>query len=408
MKTYCVGGCVRDRLLGLPVRDKDWVVVDATPADMQAAGFRLVGKDFPVFLHPQSGEQYALARTSRSRVADEAESGACASAPVTLEEDLQRRDLTINAIAETADGELIDPWGGVRDLEQRVLRHVSPAFAEDPLRVLRVARFSARLAAWDFTVAPETADLMRSMADAGQLDALVPERVWQETVQALAEDAPARYFEVLRQCGALARVFPEIDRLYGVPQTASYHPEIDTGIHTMMVLQQAVRLSPDSRVRFAALVHDLGKALTPREQLPRHIAHEIRSARLVQQLCERLKVPNDFRQLAVHVAQYHTHCHRAMELRPETLHDTLAALDAFRRPGRFEQFLLACEADARGRAGFEQQPYPQADYLRQVLAATTDVATADLRESKQPGEEIAAQLRSRRIAVIKKIRQQRG
>ena len=400
LKVYRVGGAIRDHLLGLPVEDQDWVVVGATPEEMRARGFREVGRDFPVFLHPETGEEYALARTER-KVAPGYHGFTVHAAPeVTLEEDLRRRDLTINAMAETPDGRLIDPYGGYRDLQGRTLRHVSPAFAEDPLRILRVARFAARLAPLGFHVAGETLALMRRMVEAGEVDALVPERVWKETERALGEARPTDFVRTLRDCGALARLFPEIDRLFGVPQSPRHHPEVDTGIHTLMVLDQACRLTTDTRVRFAALVHDLGKGLTPREEWPRHPGHEARGVELIEALCRRLRIPRAYRELACPVARYHTRCHRAAELRPATLLETLQALDALRRPRRLEPFLLACEADARGRRGFEDHPYPQARILRRALAAALTVSPQALVAQGLQGAALGEALRQQRLQAI--------
>lgn len=406
MDIYLVGGAVRDTLLGLAVKERDWVVVGATPAELLARGFKPVGKDFPVFLHPETHEEYALARTERKTAPGYTGFVVHAAPRVTLEQDLERRDLTINAMAETPDGRLIDPFGGRRDLQARLLRHVSPAFVEDPVRILRVARFAARLARWNFTVADETLELMKRMVENGEADALVPERIWQELVRALGEDHPARFFEVLRACGALARLFPEIERLYGVPQPPRYHPEVDTGTHTLMVLEQAARLSPDPCVRFAALTHDLGKGETPPEEWPHHHGHERRSVRLVRTLCKRLRAPNDYRDLAVLAARYHGHCHRAAELRPATLLDTLEALDAFRRPQRFEHFLLACEADARGRTGHQQAPYPQAAWMRAARDAAAAVDAGALVENGLRGVAIARELRRRRLDAVRRAKRQ--
>jgi tRNA nucleotidyltransferase (CCA-adding enzyme) len=399
MQTYQVGGAVRDKLLGLPVKDRDWVVVGATPAEMEARGFKLVGTDFPVFLHPETHEEYALARTERKTAPGYKGFTVQAAPNVTLDEDLQRRDLTINAIAEAEDGTLIDPFHGVTDLRNKILRHVSPAFAEDPVRILRIARFAARFI--EFQIAAETLNMMRSMVENGETCALVPERVWAELERALGEQRPARFFEVLRSCGALAQLFPEIDCLYGVPQPAQHHPEIDTGVHVMLVLDQATQLSPDPRVRFAALLHDLGKGITPAAEWPGHHGHEQRSVELVKALCRRLRVPNDYRDLAVLVAKYHGHCHRAAELRPVTFLDTLEALDAARRPERFEQFLLACAADARGRTGYEQKPYPQAELFRTALCAYNSIDAAPLVAAGLQGVAIAQTLRTQRIEAIK-------
>lgn len=401
MKIYQVGGAVRDKLLGLPVKDHDWVVVGATQQAMLDLGYRPVGKDFPVFLHPKSHEEYALARTERKTAPGYTGFAFHAAPEVTLEEDLCRRDLTINAIAMDSDGTLTDPFNGQQDLRDKVLRHVSSAFEEDPVRILRLARFYARFAPLGFTIAAETMVLMQRMVASGEVDALVSERVWQETQRALGEQRPSAFFEALRECGALARLFPEIDRLFGVPQTAIHHPEIDTGIHVMMVLEQAALISPEPRVRFAALLHDLGKGTTPQSEWPRHIGHEARSLPLVRQLCERLKTPNDYRDLALLAAKFHTHCHRANELRATTLVDTLQALDAYRRPDRFEEFLLTCLADYRGRGGFEERDYPQAERFRRARIAALSVNAAALAESGFKGQKLAEQLRRGRISAVK-------
>ncbi len=400
MKVYLVGGAVRDRLLNLPVDERDWVVVGATPGEMLAQGFRQVGRDFPVFLHPETHEEYALARTERKVGPGYHGFQVHADPRVTLEEDLRRRDLTINAMAEAEDGEIIDPYGGRRDLERRILRHVSPAFGEDPVRILRVARFAARLKPLGFTLAPETRDLMGGMVQRGEVDALTPERVWMELERALGEADPPEFFKVLRDCHALEALFPELDRLYGVPQRPRYHPEIDTGLHTMMVLEQATLLTEDTCIRFAALAHDVGKGTTPRAQWPGHRGHEQRSAALIEALCQRLRIPNRYRDLAVAVARYHTHCHRAAELRPATLLQTLESLDAFRRPRRLEDFLIACEADARGRLGLETRPYPQADIFRRAFQAALSVIPRALAEQGLQGQALAEELRRRRIQAI--------
>ena len=405
MHIYLVGGAVRDRLLGLEVKDRDYVVVGATPEEMVANGFRPVGADFPVFLHPETKEEYALARTERKTGRGYKGFTVYTAPDVTLEDDLQRRDLTINAMAEAADGTLIDLFGGAEDLRNGVLRHVSAAFAEDPVRILRVARFAARFARWGFKVAHDTNTLMRRMVEDGEVDALVAERVWAELERALGEDRPSVFFEVLRGCGALARLFPEIDRLFGVPQPEKHHPEIDTGVHVMMVLDQAARLSPDARVRFAALVHDLGKGVTPPDQWPRHIGHEVTGVTLVDELCRRFRIPNDYRDLARLVARYHAHCHRAAELRPSTLLETLEALDAFRRPERVEMFVLACEADARGRSGCEDTAYPQADIFRRAFDAARRVDTAAVAGAGGKGPEIGEQIRGARIRAIQDNRE---
>ncbi len=402
MKIYRVGGCVRDRLLGLPIKDRDWVVVGATPEEMRAQGFTAVGKDFPVFLHPQTKEEYALARTERKTGPGYTGFSFYAAPDITLEDDLLRRDITINALAEDDDGTIIDPFNGRADLDRKLLRHVSPAFVEDPVRILRVARFAARFAALGFKVADETRQLMQTMVQNGEVDALVPERVWQETQRALTEQQPWVFFEELRACNALAKLFPEIDQLFGVPQPAEYHPEIDTGVHTLMVLQQATRLSSDPRVRFAALVHDLGKGTTPRADWPKHIAHEARGVPLVKALCKRLRVPNDFRDLALLVTEHHLLFHRAKELRPSTTLELLQRLDAFRRPERFEQFLLACEADSRGRTGYEDRTLTQPAILHRALAAAQSVDIQTLLAQGIEGKGLAErlfQLRSEAIAL---------
>lgn len=406
MTVYLVGGAVRDQLLGLPLKDRDWVVTGATPATMLQQGFKPVGSDFPVFLHPQTSEEYALARTERKTAKGYHGFQFHAATDVTLEQDLARRDLTINAMAQDASGTLIDPYGGQADLQQRLLRHVSAAFAEDPVRILRVARFAARFAGLGFEVAAETQQLMRDMVAAGEVDALVPERVWQETVRALSEPVPERFFEVLRDCGALAVLFPEVERLFGVPQPAQYHPEIDCGIHTLLVLQQAVQLSNDPEVRFAALTHDLGKGLTPADILPSHHGHERLSREVTTQLCERLKIPNRFRELAEHVAEQHGRIHKALELQPKTVLNVLEVTDAFRKPERFAQVLLACEADAKGRTGFETRPYPQAAYFREALRACQQVDVQTVIQAGFQGVQIKDELHRRRIAVIKQIRKE--
>src|SRR3977135_1754186 len=369
MRVYLVGGAVRDRLLGVPVRERDWVVVGAQPQELERAGYWAVGRAFPVFLHPQTHEEYALARRER-KVAPGYRGFTTQSSPeVTLEEDLKRRDLTINAMAESEDGQIGDPYGGQADLAARVLRHVSEAFVEDPVRILRVARFAARYADLGFRVADETVQLMQRMTQAGEVSALVAERVWQETERALGESRPEVFFEILRACGALAVIFPEIEALYGVPQPARWHPEIDTGVHVMLALRQAARLGASGAVRFAALTHDLGKARTPRERWPSHHGHEGAGVPLIEALSARLKVPNGRRGLAVLAARHHTLVHRAVELKPATVLTLLEDCDAFRRPQRFAELLLACEADARGRSGRETKPHPQAAYLEAALAA---------------------------------------
>ena len=373
MQVYLVGGAVRDAQLGIPHRERDWCVVGTTPAELEALGYQRVGKDFPVFLHPETKEEYALARTERKTAPGYHGFDFDCSPDVTIEEDLQRRDLTINAIAQSENGELIDPWGGLRDIEGRVLRHVSNAFTEDPVRILRVARFAARYKGLGFTIAAETMQLMRRMVDDGEVDALVPDRVWKETELALGGSNIRVFFEVLRQCGALRALFPEVDVLFGIPQPERWHPEIDTGLHVMMVLDQAEAMSNDLEVRFAALTHDLGKGSTPRGLLPSHPGHELRGSRLIRDVAARLPVPRACRDLALLVAEFHTHVHRALELRPKTILKVLEKTDAFRRPDRFELFLVTCEADARGRAGLENRHYEQAGYFRGAFAAASAV-----------------------------------
>ena len=405
MKVYLVGGAVRDALLGYPSSENDWVVVGATPADLLAQGFQQVGKDFPVFLHPDTRDEYALARTERKRGHGYTGFAVHCDPAVTLEQDLLRRDLTINAMARSPDGDIIDPYGGQRDLAAKVLRHVSDAFVEDPLRVLRTARFAARYAHLGFSVAPETLALMAEIVDQDELAHLPAERIWVEMERALGERDPQVFVQVLRDCGALARLLPELEALFGVPQTEKYHPEIDTGVHTLMALQQAALLTPATDVRFALLLHDLGKGTTPRAEWPRHIAHERRGLKLVEQVCQRLKAPGQHRELALKVCEYHTHCHRALELRGKTLLKLLNATDALRRPERFEAFLLACEADARGRKGLEQRDYPQADYLRCAQAMAQEVSAAAFSEQglqgKALGEAIAAE-RVRRLEALRR------
>ncbi|MDO8329525.1 MAG: multifunctional CCA addition/repair protein [Fluviicoccus sp.] len=407
MEVYLVGGAVRDALLGRPFTERDWVVVGATPENLLAQGYKPVGKDFPVFLHPDTAEEYALARTER-KSGHGYHGFICDATPsITLEEDLLRRDLTINAMAQTADGRIVDPYDGLADLNNRVLRHVSAAFGEDPLRVLRVARFAARYALLGFTIAPETLALMQTMVAAGEIDHLTPERVWQETHKALAEDSPAVYIEVLRACGALSRLFPEIDALFGVPQRAEFHPEIDTGKHVLMCLEQAVRLGANVRVRFAVLLHDLGKGVTPADMLPRHIEHEHRGVPLVQALCARYKAPRDYQQLAEIVCRYHLDGHRATELQGKTLWLKLRDMDALRRPERFAEFLLACEADARGRLGFENRNYPQRTYFSQALDIAMAVTPQHLphRESLD-GKALGDALAQARIHALNRFRKE--
>ena len=403
MQIYMVGGAVRDRLLGRPVNDHDWVVVGATPEQMEAQGFLPVGRDFPVFLHPETREEYALARTERKSGRGYRGFVVQTSPEVTLEEDLSRRDLTINAIASTPDGAtLVDPYGGARDLQAKVLRHVTEAFHDDPVRILRLARFAARFT--DFTVAPETLDLMRSMVEHGEADHLVPERVWQEISRGLMEAQPSRMFTVLRDCGALAVVLPELDRLWGVPQRADYHPEVDTGVHAMMVLDMAAQLQAPLPVRFACLGHDLGKGTTPADVLPRHIGHEQRSVKLLKGVCERLRVPTDCREIAETVAREHGHVHASGNLSPAALVRLLERCDAIRKPERFADILLACECDARGRLGLEAQPYPQRPFLLRTLHAVQAVVTRDIAahaaEKGLSGPKIGTLIHEARIAAV--------
>ena len=400
MQVYLVGGAVRDALLGLAVKERDWVVVGGTREELLRLNYREVGRDFPVFLHPDTHEEHALARLER-KVAPGYRGFAVEFGPeVTLEEDLARRDLTINAIAQSADGTLIDPFGGRRDLEARVLRHVSPAFVEDPVRILRVARFAARFAPLGFRVAAETLALMRAMVERREVDALVAERVWQETEKALREPKAAEFFRVLRECGALQPVYPEIDALFGVPQPAQWHPEIDTGVHTLMVLDQAAALSPEPTVRFAALVHDLGKGTTPRQEWPSHRGHEERSVALIEALSLRLRLPGEYRDLSVIVARYHGIVHRAFELKPKTILEFLERSDAFRRPERFAQALLACEADSRGRAGLEAAPYPQRQYLAEARDAAAAIRPSPEEIAALTGAKIAERVQQRRLHAI--------
>ncbi|WP_460161375.1 multifunctional CCA addition/repair protein [Pseudomonas sp. S2_B10] len=401
MQVYKVGGAVRDRLLGLPVADIDRVVVGATTEEMLAKGYRPVGADFPVFLHPKTGEEYALARTERKSGRGYGGFTFYASPEVTLEEDLIRRDLTINAMAEDDQLNLTDPYHGQRDLEARILRHVSPAFAEDPLRVLRVARFAARYAGLGFTVADETMDLMRQLSESGELQALTAERSWKEISRALLEDHPQVFIQVLRDCGALKELIPEIDALFGVPQPETHHPEIDTGLHTLSVLEQSALHRQPLTVRWACLLHDLGKGLTPEDEWPRHIAHEHTGLKLIKAVNERFKVPKDCQELALLVGQYHTHGHRALELKASTLLELLQSFDIYRRPQRFEEFIAACEMDARGRKGLEQRSYPQADYLRGAAKAARAVAVQPLLEQGFKGPELGEALKRERLKALK-------
>jgi tRNA nucleotidyltransferase (CCA-adding enzyme) len=405
MQVYLVGGAVRDALLGLAVKERDWVVVGGSREELLRLKYREVGRDFPVFLHPDTHEEYALARLERKIAAGYRGFSVEFGPEVTLEEDLARRDLTINAIAQSSDGTLLDPHGGKRDLDARVLRHVSPAFVEDPVRVLRVARFAARFAPLGFKVAAETLELMRAMVERREVDALVAERVWQETEKALREPKASEFFKVLRACGALQPIYPEIDALFGVPQPAQWHPEIDTGVHTLMVLDQAASLSTQPAVRFAALVHDLGKGTTPHEQWPGHRGHEERSVALIEALADRLRLPAEYRDLSVIVARYHGIVHRAFELRPKTILEFMERADAFRRPERFAQALLACEADSRGRTGLEQVPYPQREYLHAARDAAAAIKPSPEDIAGRSGAEIAERLHERRVRAIAELRE---
>ncbi|CBL46345.1 tRNA nucleotidyltransferase [gamma proteobacterium HdN1] len=422
MQIFLVGGAVRDQLINKTTHDRDWVVVGASPAEMLALGYQQVGRDFPVFLHPKSKEEHALARTERKTAAGYGGFDCYTGSDVTLEEDLLRRDLTINAMAQTEDGTIIDPYGGRRDLEARILRHVSPAFSEDPLRVLRVARFQARYANDGFRIADETLALMQTIVTNGEIEHLTAERVWSETARALLEPSPQRYFETLRECGALAILLPELNILWGIPQPEKYHPEIDTGVHTMMALQQGTRLCerladslPEDQsitqtqaataLMYAILTHDLGKGLTPRHEWPTHHGHERLSAHLANKVSDRLGVPALCRQLAAKTAEYHTHCHRAFELRPATVMRTLEALDYLRRPAFLNGFLLACEADARGRTGYESEPYPQADYFYAAAANCRQIKASDIQDTLGfNGKALGEELRKRRIRKIEQVR----
>ena len=404
MQVYLVGGAVRDALLGREVKEKDYVVVGGSAEELARLGYKPVGRDFPVFLHPETKAEHALAR--RERKTGPGYHGFITefSPDITLEEDLLRRDLTINAIAQAPDGSLVDPYGGRADLEARVLRHVSPAFSEDPVRILRIARFAARFAPLGFTVHDSTRELMRAMVKAGEADALVPERVWQETERALGESRPDVFFEVLRDCGALAVIFPEVDRLFGVPQSPQWHPEIDTGVHVLLCLKRAAELAAPVTVRFATLTHDLGKGTTPREQWPKHIMHESRSLPLVDALCSRLKVPTAYRELAHMTAKQHTNVHRAKELRTDTVLRLLEDCDAFRRPERFSEMLFACQCDAQGRTGLEHRPYPQRDYLEAARAVATVAQLTETERAGLTGPAIAQALKKKRLAALSAAR----
>ena len=401
MQTYVVGGAVRDELLGFAVKDKDFVVVGSTPEAMLAAGFKPVGKDFPVFLHPKTHDEYALARTERKTAKGYKGFVVHASPEVTLEEDLARRDLTINAIAKDDAGKLIDPFNGLTDIQAKILRHVSDAFAEDPVRILRAARFAARFT--DFNVAPATMNLMRQMVEAGEVDALVSERVWQELAKGLMEEKPSRMFDVLRECGALQRILPELNRLWGVPQPANHHPEVDTGVHTMLVVDYAASQNFSLAIRFSALMHDLGKGTTPAEILPQHIGHEERSFNLVREVCKRIKVPNDCKELAQIVAKFHGKLYQSLQMKPSTLLSFLIELDAIRQPARFKDFLKACEADSRGRTGLENCATPAADLMVKVLEAASSIdAGAVAREFSEP-EKIKTAVFGARLDAVNRL-----
>ena len=397
MKTYLVGGAVRDKLLGLPVKDRDWVVIGATPKKMIEEGFEPIGENFPVFLHPKTKEEYALARTERKSGKGYKGFVFYSSPKVTLEDDLKRRDLTINAIAEDENGELIDPYGGEADLKNGILRHVSPAFVEDPLRVLRIARFAA---CFGFKIADETIKLLHIISKSNELDTLTPERVWSEMEKALAGKYPTRFILALRSCNALKILFPEIDALFGIPQNKKYHPEIDVGRHTLMALNQSVQLSSDPIVRFSVLVHDLGKATTPKEQLPNHDGHETRGINIIDSFCERYKIPNKYHDLAACVSEFHIDCHQIQEMEPKEILERLEKLDAFRRPERFKKFLIACESDSRGRAGFEEKEFPQAKYFLNALEISRGVNVDLLANKSLKGKELGEALRKERIKIL--------
>ena len=397
MKIYLVGGAVRDKLLGLPVKDRDWVVIGTTPKKMIEEGFEPIGENFPVFLHPKTKEEYALARTERKSGKGYKGFVFYSSPKVTLEDDLKRRDLTINAIAEDENGELIDPYGGEADLKNGILRHVSPAFVEDPLRVLRIARFAA---CFGFKIADETIKLLHIISKSNELDTLTPERVWSEMEKALAGKYPTRFILTLRSCNALKILFPEIDALFGIPQDKKYHPEIDVGRHTLMALNQSVQLSSDPIVRFSVLVHDLGKATTPKEQLPNHDGHETRGVNIIDSFCERYKIPNKYHDLAACVSEFHIDCHQIQEMEPKEILERLEKLDAFRRPERFKKFLIACESDSRGRAGFEEKEFPQAKYFLNALEISRGVNVDLLANKSLKGKELGEALRKERIKIL--------
>lgn len=403
MQIYRVGGAIRDQILGLPVKDTDWVVTGSTPEAMIKAGYQPIGKDFPVFLHPHSKEEYALARTERKIAQGYAGFSFNTNPEITIEQDLARRDLTINAIAEDDQGNLIDPFNGNLDIQNRVLRHVSEAFVEDPVRVLRVARFAARFAHLGFSIADETQQLIHAIGESGELDALVPERVWSELVRALGENDPQVFFTSLRDCQVLHYLFPEIDNLFGVPQTAKFHPEVDTGIHLMMALKKSAELAQDDDVRFAVLTHDLGKANTPDDILPGHHGHEQRGVKLTRNFCKKWRVPKAYSELALMTCEFHTHIHRAYELNPNTLLKLFIQTDIFRRPERFEKMTQACLADARGRTNFENDPYPQAAYATRLKDKLNDLDISEVLESGKQGKELGQAIYNFRLQYLKTI-----
>jgi tRNA nucleotidyltransferase (CCA-adding enzyme) len=404
MQTYLVGGAVRDALLKIAIKDRDWVVVGSTPAELISLGYSQVGADFPVFLHPKSKEEYALARTERKSGKGYQGFNCDFNPDITLEEDLMRRDLTVNAMAETDDGSLVDPYNGQQDIKEKKLRHVSEAFSEDPLRVLRVARFAARFAHLGFTIADETLALMRNIAKSGELALLTPERVWQETERALGESQPWIYFQALRDCNALAIIFPELDNLFGIPQPENHHPEIDCGVHTLMVLEQASKLSTDINIRWASLLHDLGKGLTREDLLPSHSGHEQSGEQLVIKVNERLKTPNEFKDLSRLVCVYHTHVHRAFELKPQTLLKFFNSIDLWRKPERLQQILIACRADSRGRTGFENVEYSQMEYITEIAKACLGISATKFVEMGIQGKAIGEAMAQERIDVIARFK----
>lgn len=400
MQTFLVGGAVRDSLLKYPIVDNDWVIVGSTSENLVSNGFKQVGRDFPVFLHPETGEEYALARTERKSGSGYKGFEVYTAQSVTLEEDLVRRDLTINAMAKDSNGCIVDPFNGQKDLKNKVLRHVSPAFSEDPLRVLRVARFLARYYHLGFSIAPSTIALMTELAKSGELETLTPERVWTETVRALSEKSPHIYFQTLKDCGALSGWFPEIDCLWGVPNPIKWHPEVDTGVHSMMVLEQSALLSENTVTRFSALCHDLGKGITPKHQWPSHKGHEKAGVRIIEGLCARIKAPKEYIELAKIVSEYHLHLHKIEELKPKTVVKVLEKTDAFRKPERFQKFLIACEADYRGRTGFENRAYPQSKIMKQAFKACTKISTKEFIDAGYTGKQIGEELHNERVKLV--------